>query len=93
MSSVGHLFVRVVNPMFSFGGWVYTWKTAHQMSPAMGYLHLLNPLIYAMEGMRSAALGQEGFLPFWFSFGAISAITLVLGFDAIRRLKKRLDCV
>ncbi len=93
LSSVGHLFVRIVNPMYSFGGWMYAWHTAYQMSPILGYAHFINPLIYVMEGMRSAALGPEGFLPFWFSFFALLAFTAAFGFDAVRRLKKRLDCV
>ncbi len=93
MSNLTHLFVRVINPMYSFGGWWYSWDAIYRISPAIGYAHFINPLLYVMEGMRAATLGQEGYLPFWFSFFALLLFTVVLGWDAIRRLKKRLDCV
>ena len=93
MSNLAHLFIRVINPMYSFGGWWYSWIAVYGISPILGYLHLINPLLYVMEGMRAAVLGQEGYLPFWASFFALSGFTLFLAWDAIRRLKKRLDCV
>ena len=93
MGSISHLFVRVVNPMYSFGGWLYSWESVYKISPAIGYAHLVNPLLYVMEGMRAATLGQEGYLPFWFSLVGISAFTALFGWDAVRRLQKRLDCV
>ena len=93
MGSLSHLFVRVVNPMYSFGGWLYSWQSVYSISPEIGYAHLVNPLLYVMEGMRAAALGQEGYLPFWFSFAALTAFTLIFAWDAIRRLQRRLDCV
>jgi ABC-2 type transport system permease protein len=93
MSSLGHLFIRVINPMYSFGGWWYSWLAIFTISPVLGYLHLINPLLYVMEGMRAACLGQEGYLPFWFSLAALSFLTLVFAWNAIRRLQKRLDCV
>lgn len=93
MSNLAHLFVRVINPMYSFGGWWYSWMAISTISPIIGYLHLANPLLYVMEGMRAATLGQEGYLPFWISFTALAAFTIVIAWDAIRRLQKRLDCV
>lgn len=93
MSNLAHLFIRIINPMYSFGGWWYSWVAVFGISPALGYLHLVNPLLYVMEGMRAAVLGQEGYLPFWGSFSALSGFTLLFAWDAIRRLKKRLDCV
>lgn len=93
MSSISHLFVRVINPMYSFGGWWYSWFTIYGISPILGYLHLINPLLYVMEGMRAATLGQKGYIPFWWSLAGLTLFTLVLAFDSIRRLQKRLDCV
>lgn len=93
MSSLTHLFVRVINPMYSFGGWWYSFYTISKLSPELGYLHLINPLLFVMEGMRAATLGQEGYLPFWTSFLCLSAFTLFFAWDAIRRLQRRLDCV
>jgi ABC-2 type transport system permease protein len=93
MSSLAHLFVRVVNPMYCFGGWMYSWNSVNDLSWAIGIAHLANPLLYVMEGMRAATLGQQGYLPFWFSFLGLCGFTALLGWDAVRRLQKRLDCV
>jgi len=93
MGSISHLFVRVVNPMYMFGGFLYSWEAVNQLSPAIGYLQLLNPLLYVMEGMRAATLGPEGYLPFWTSLGVLFIFTLLVGWDAVRRLLKRLDCL
>ncbi len=93
MSNVNHLFVWVINPMFMFGAYFYSWTSVHQAWPVAGYLHLINPLVYVMEGIRAAMLGQEGYLPFWISLGALIIFTSFFGWDAIRRLQKHLDCV
>lgn len=93
MRSISHLFVRVINPMYMFGGYLYSWKVIYSVSATAAYLHFINPLLYVMEGMRAAMLGQEGYLPFWFSFVALTAFTLLIGWDAVRRLQNRLDCV
>ncbi len=93
MSSLSHVAIRIINPMFMFGGYLYSWQSVYAMSPLGGYLSLLNPLIYVMEGMRAAILGQEGYLSFWVSFIVLTGFTLVFAMHAIVRLKKRLDCV
>lgn len=93
MSSLTHLFVRVINPMYSFGGWWYSYAAIYKLYPTLASLHLINPLLYVMEGMRAATLGQEGYLPFWVSLSALAAFTLFFAWDAIRRLQRRLDCV
>lgn len=93
MSGLAHLFVRVINPMYMFGAFMYSWASVYSLSPWIGYLHLLNPLVYVMEGMRAATLGQEGFLPFWGCVVALVFFTAAFAYDAVRRLKKRLDCV
>ncbi len=93
MRSISHLFVRVINPLYMFGCYYYSWATVWGISAKAGYLHLLNPVVYIMEGMRAATLGQAGYLPFWMSLTALALFTACMGWDAIRRLEKRLDCV
>lgn len=93
MSSLSHLFVRIVNPMYMFGCFMYSWASVYQLSHIVGYIHLLDPLLYVMEGMRAATLGQEGYLPFWFCFTVLFGYTSVLGWLGVKQLQKRLDCV
>lgn len=93
IQNLSSLFTRVVNPLFMLGGYFYTWQTCFSFSPIAGYLVLFNPMTYVMEGIRAAALGQKGYLPFWTCFLALWGFIIVLGTHGIIRLKKRLDCV
>ncbi len=90
---ISWLWCRVINPLFMFCGYFYTWKAVCEVSPVLGALHLLNPLLYVLEGTKAAVLGQTGFLPFWVCFFALWGFMGLFGAHAIYRLKKRLDCV
>lgn len=93
LQDVGNLWLRVVMPLWMFGAYFFSWQSVYKIHPLVSYLFLLDPIVYVNEGLRSACLGSEGYLPFFFSFFALVAFVLLCGFDAIRRLKKRLDCV
>jgi ABC-2 type transport system permease protein len=91
--STGWIWVRVVTPLYMFGCYFYPWELLHKSYPVIAYIHFLNPLTFVMEGMRAAALGQEGYLNFWFCFIALWSFTVFFSWDSYRRLKKRLDCI
>jgi len=91
--NLSSLFLRVINPIFMFGGYFFSWHASFELSPIIAYVILINPLIYVMEGMRAATLGQMGYLPFWNCFFALWGFILILGTYAIFGLRKRLDCV
>ncbi len=93
MGGVGYLWVRVINPILMFGAYFYSWHAVYAVSPAFAFADLINPLVYIMEGMRAAALGQEGFLSFWICLPVIWMFTLFFGWQGTRRLQNRLDCV
>ncbi len=93
IDGVGGLWARVINPMWMFGAYFYSWESAYKVSPLVGYLHFINPMVYIMEGSRAAALGQEGYLPFWFCLVMVWIFIFACAFHAISKLKKRLDCV
>jgi hypothetical protein len=84
---------RVVNPLWAFGGYQFTWLVFHQTFPRASLLTLLDPLTYAFEGLRASILGQTGLIPFWFSFFMISTFTGLLAVCAIKWSKKLLDYV
>jgi ABC-type polysaccharide/polyol phosphate export permease len=92
MGSIAHLFPRALHPMFMFGGYLYSWQTVYSISPALSYVHLLNPLLYVMEGTRASILGPEGNLSFFSSFNALLVFTLFFACDGVKRLLRRLDC-
>jgi len=84
---------RLLFPMWFFGATQYSWVVMHAINSTIGYLTLANPLVYAMEGMHSAVLGQEGYLPFWICALMLWIFIIVFGFIGIVRFKKRLDFV
>ncbi|MBM3184388.1 MAG: hypothetical protein FJZ64_03690 [Chlamydiae bacterium] len=83
----------MINPIFMFGAYFYTWVSLEKLSPTFAWITLINPIVYVLEGMRSAALGQEGHLPFWVCFFSLWGFIFVFASHAIYKLKRRLDCV
>ena len=93
ISGLNTIWLRYVVPLWMFGTYFFSWETAYQTHPLIGFCLLVNPIVYVIEGMRAAALGQEGYLPYWLSIIAICGFALASLSHAIRRLKKKLDCV
>jgi hypothetical protein len=93
LSSLNALWLRYVVPLWMFGTYFFSWHDAYVLNPWIGGILLLNPIVYVIEGMRSATLGPEGYLPYWVSLIALWIFIGVLTTHAIHRLKKRLDCV
>ena len=85
--------VRVRDMLFWMGAYFFTWQRLYEVNHIVAYLDLLNPLVYAAEGMRAAVMGQEGSLPFWWCCAALFGFTFVAGIVAVRRMLKKLDCV
>jgi len=87
------LWIRIIFPLWFLGGAEFEWNMLYNLSPTFGYLGLLNPFVYAMEGIRAAVLGQEGFIPYWISLSVLTGLTILFTWIGITRLKKRLDFV
>ncbi len=93
MHSIDNISIRFLFPMFFFGGSQFSWYTLFAVAPTLAYAALINPLVYAMEAMHVAFLGQANYLPFWSSITMLLIFTIGFGFIGTRRLIKRLDCV
>jgi ABC-2 type transport system permease protein len=93
MSSLNTLWLRYIVPLWMFGTYFFSWETAYQLNPVIGAILLINPIVYVIEGMRAAALGQAGYLPYWISLLALWGFIFACTAHAIKRLKKILDCV
>lgn len=85
--------MRLRYPLWMFGGFQFTWHILHNLNPWAAYLALVNPFMLCTEGMRTAILGQSGYLPFFCCMGGLLIMTLLCTMVAIQRLKKRLDFV
>ncbi len=92
-SRFAHVWMRLILPLWSFGGYQFSWATLKGAYPLFGWLSLLNPLLYTFEGMRTVILGRHDLLDFWTCFVMLWVFILIFGSHAILFLKKRLDFV
>jgi len=93
ISNLNTLWMRYIVPLWMFGAYFFSWKSAYALNPIIGTALLINPLVYVMEGARTAALGQEGFLPYWVCLIALWGFIFACTAHGIKRLRKKLDCV
>ncbi len=84
---------QYVQPFFWTGGYYFTWHLLYTKSHFFAYLLLANPLIYATEGMRSAIFNNPESLPVWLCCLMLLIFTTVIGFIAVRRMMKKVDCL
>lgn len=91
--AIRHIFRRLVFPLWWLGGYTFSWQQAYALSPYFGYAALCNPLLYALEGVRGAVLGQEGYISFWYCVIVLCIAVCLCAFLAVRKLLVRLDCV
>ena len=92
-SSIGNVIMRIVFPLWFFGGFQFSWKSISTTSPTLAYASLVSPYLYAHEAIRSAMFNPNDFIPFWTSILSLIMFTLILGFIGYKRLKKRLDFI
>ncbi|MCK4517647.1 ABC transporter permease [Candidatus Babeliales bacterium] len=93
VENLSNVSMRFLFPMWFFGGANYSWEILYKISPKLAIITLINPLLYAMEGMRVAVLGQQGYINFWICLPSLIGFTFLFGWWGIARLKKRLDFV
>ncbi len=93
LRSINNIWSRVIFPLWWLGGYQFSWATMYEISPITAKCMLANPVLYTVEGMRAAVLGQEGYINFWVCFFVIFACTVVVGYIATKRMLKRLDCL
>jgi ABC-2 type transport system permease protein len=72
-TQIGLMFSMVIAPMMMFGCAYYPWQALEHF-PGLQYAVLINPLVYASEGLRGALAPQVPHLPFW----AVAVALLVM---------------
>lgn len=93
LDELGNVWLRIVYPLWWMGCFQFSWATLKTVSPRTAQIDLLNPIVYAMEGMRSAVMGPADYLNFSGCCGALILFTVIAGYIGISRLQKRLDCI
>ena len=87
------IWMRVLMPLWWIGGFNNSWKVTYSFSPLFAQCCLINPIVYATEGIRAAVLGQDGYISYWFCLVVLTAGSIVFATLGIARFKRRLDCL
>lgn len=90
---IGSIWSRYLHTLWLFGCSFYPWKLFYSMFPFWGLLNLLNPVTYAMEGVRSSMLNSSDYIDYWVCVIAIFIFTVYFALRGINLFKKRLDVI
>lgn len=93
LQTAENLIVRILFPLWFLGGFQFSYKIAHSVSPILGYCTLLSPYTFVTEAVRATMLDSRDFMPLWISLSVLIVLTIFYGYWGIRNLKKRLDLV
>jgi len=88
-----NIWSRRIDPLFALAGIFIVWRKLYAFSPWIGLLFFLNPVTHTAEGIRSAFIGGDAFLPIWVCiFGVVLGICLNIWL-LLPRVRKKLDYV
>ena len=85
---IGLMFGMVITPMIFFGCTYYPWS-ALKTFPIMQKIVLINPLVYASEGMRATLAPQFPHLPIAAVVGALCLFDVLLLVVGLRQFGKK----
>jgi len=88
-----NIWTRRLEPLFAFGAIFVLWKKVYAFSRFWGIVFLLNPVTYVAEGLRSALIGGDTFIPLSICIVGVSITTALILFLLFPIIKKRLDYV
>jgi len=93
MEHSGSVWMRFIYPLWTLGGFQFSYEVMSSFNPTLGYVSLCNPLLYLMEGTRAAILGQEGYINIWVCVAVVLIFSVLFALHGLHRIKKRLDYV
>lgn len=85
---VGMMFSLIVAPMIFFGCTYYPWRGLDAV-PVVKYAVLINPLVYASEGLRAALTPGVPHMPLWVAMVMLVLLTAGFGGLGLRAFDKR----
>jgi ABC-2 type transport system permease protein len=85
---VGLMFSLVMAPMIFFGCTYYPWSALAKF-PILKWVVLINPLVYASEGFRSALVPDRQHMPTWAILAALLAFNTLLLVLGLRLFKSK----
>ena len=87
-TQIGLMFSLVLAPMMMFGCAYYPWS-ALAAFPVLQYAVLINPLVYASEGLRGALAPQFPHINTLVVIGALIAIDILLVYLGLRKFQRK----
>jgi ABC-2 type transport system permease protein len=84
-TQVGLMFSLVLAPMMMFGCAYYTWHSLEAVSTSLQYAVLVNPLVYASEGLRGALVPSLEHMPMWVVIAVLSVVDFALLFLGLKK--------
>ena len=85
---IGLMFSVIIAPMIMFGCTYYPWRGLDRV-PLLKYLVLINPLVYASEGMRAALTPSVPHMPIAAIIGALIVTSALFMWLGLRSFMKR----
>jgi ABC-2 type transport system permease protein len=85
---IGLMFSVIIAPMIMFGCTYYPWRGLDAI-PVMKYAVLINPIVYASEGMRATLTPSVPHMPIALILSALVALTAVFTWLGLRAFMKR----
>lgn len=83
--------MRINFALITFAGFFIPWYVMKQFSSVLGYVLLLNPLLYITEGLRQAILGSSDYMSLWVCYLMLLFWTAMLTLLCWYFFKKRVD--
>jgi ABC-2 type transport system permease protein len=87
-TQIGLMFSMVIAPMMMFGCAYYPWEALKHF-PGLQYAVLINPLVYASEGLRGALAPQVPHIPIPAVLGALAVMNLVFLFFGLKKFQSK----
>ncbi len=85
---IGLMFSMVLTPMIFFGCAYYPWSALDHF-PILQKVVLINPLVYASEGLRGTLVPQFPHLPMWVIFVGLTIFDLALLGFGLRQFHRK----
>jgi ABC-2 type transport system permease protein len=87
-TQIGLMFSLVIAPMMMFGCAYYPWSALHAF-PGLQYAVLINPLVYASEGLRGALAPQIPHIPIPAILGALGLMDALFLFFGLKKFQSK----
>jgi len=87
-TQIGLMFSLVLAPMFMFGCAYYPWSALSSF-PILKYAVLINPLVYASEGLRGTLAPQFPHIETWIVLCALAAIDVGLLYLGLKKFHQK----